>query len=104
MTDWVINKDVLVNGVPVTASPMFGLIGAGATAIILFTTHKYARNAVTVCYESSDGKRLGFQTHTTFGNPGRKFEVPIGNATLSSTKVASFSSSMIVRQLYYIYV
>jgi hypothetical protein len=94
MVDYIVNKDALVNGESVVASPWFGVVGAGATVLILYTTRQYARNCVFEAYESADGQRIGFVAHNIFGNPGRKFEVPIGNARVSEAKVSSFTSNL----------
>lgn len=94
MVDYIVNKDALVNGESVVASPWFGVVGAGATVLILYTTRQYARNCVFEAYESADGQRIGFVAHNILGNPGRKFEVPIGNARVSEAKVSSFTSNL----------
>ena len=99
LADYYAYKDVLLEGNSVVASPMFGVVGGFMTAVIAYTTREYARNAVCLCYETADGKRLGFQTHNMFGNPGRKLETPIGNAKIANLKVSSFTSSLIALKL-----
>jgi hypothetical protein len=92
-------KDVLLEGNSVVASPMFGVVGGFMTVVIAYTTREYARNAVCLCYETADGKRLGFQTHNILGNPGRKLETPVGNAKIANMKVSSFTSNLIALKL-----
>ena len=52
------------------------IIGIAATGFILYVAREYAHASVYQLYETEDKQRLGFQTLTMFGQPGRKVEVP----------------------------
>lgn len=96
MVDWYVNKDVVLDGgYSIVASPWFGFAGLAGTSIILYVTRMFSRNAIAECYETADGQRLGFRMHNMLGNPGRRFEVPIGNARFSNMRVSSFTKSMV---------
>ncbi len=58
----------------------FGLIGLGGSAVIFHLARIYALHAVRKGYLTNDEARIGFQVHNILGNPGRKYEFPIGNA------------------------
>ena len=73
-------KDVVVEGIALAGDPYLGAFGTFSTAFFLFFTKQYANHSAYICYESKDHKRIGFQMHTMFGKPGRKFEAPLGNA------------------------
>jgi hypothetical protein len=100
MVDYVLYKDVVgESGMSMVASPWFGVAGATGTVVILFITRMYSRNAISQIYESADGQRLGFCMHNMLGNPGRRFEVPIGNARFSNVKISTFSKDMIALKI-----
>jgi hypothetical protein len=76
----------IVNGINLAgeADVMWGYVGMAATGLIVFFTRHFANNAVFQSYLSADKHRIGFQVHNLLGEPGRKFEVPIGNAKFLS--------------------
>ena len=73
-------KDMVVQGINLAGDPMWGSFGAFATGFFLYFARTFAHHSIFQCYETADHKRIGFQMHTMFGKPGRKFEVSIGNA------------------------
>jgi hypothetical protein len=65
---------------------------------MFYVTKQYSHHAVSSCYETVDGERLGFQMHNIFGQPGRKIEVRVGNASMldpSNSKKTTLGSSYI---------
>jgi len=90
--NYAINHDVVVQGIEIGGSLGWGMVGAFGTGAILFFSREYAHHAVSRSYLSDDGKRIGFQVYTVLGYPGRKYEVPIGNARLMRTQSLFFSS------------
>lgn len=74
----------MVEGIELTGDPFWGTFGSIATGFFLYFTKTYANHTVFQSYETADGKRIGFQTHTILGKPGRKFEVSIGNARFNN--------------------
>lgn len=100
MVDWFIYKDAVTDGgTSLVTSPWFGAAGAVGTVAILFVTRMYSRNAISEIWESADGQRLGFRMHDMFGNPGRRFEVPIGNARFSNIKISAFTKDMVALRI-----
>ena len=100
MVDYFLYKDIVTEGgTSLVTSPWFGAAGAVGTVAILFVTRMYSRNAVYKIWESADRQRLGFQMHNMLGNPGRKIEVPVGNARFSNLKVSSFTKEMVVLKI-----
>lgn len=77
-------KDMVVQGINIAGDPMWGSFGAFATGFFLYFSRTFAHHSVFQCYETADHKRIGFQMHTMFGKPGRKFEVSVGNARFIS--------------------
>ena len=73
-------QDVVVQGVHLGGDFRWGVFGAFGTGLMYWVTQQYAHHAVSKCYESPDGLRLGFQMHTMLGRPGRKVECSVGNA------------------------
>lgn len=67
---------------------MWGYFGVAATGLIVYFTRHFAHHVVYQSYLTGDGKRVGFQVHNILGNPGRKFEVSIGNAKFLSPNTA----------------
>lgn len=72
-------KDVVVDGLSLAGDPFWGIFGSLATGGIIYFTRTFAHSSIYQAYETEDHQRIGFQTHTLFGKPGRKFEVPLGN-------------------------
>ncbi len=60
--------------------PSWGYAGLLATGLFVYFTRHFAHQTVYQAYLSADHRRLGFQMHNLFGNPGRKIEVSVGNA------------------------
>lgn len=73
-------KNVVVQGISLAGDPMWGSFGLLCTGGFLWFTKSYANHTAYQCYQTADGKRIGFQTHTMLGKPGRRFEVNVGNA------------------------
>ncbi len=73
--------------------PLWGYFGVAATGLIVYFTRHFAHHVVYQSYISSDGKRIGFQVHNIFGNPGRKFEVSIGKAKFLSPNTSLVDTS-----------
>lgn len=82
----VLYKGIVVDGINLAGDPTWGYVGMFATGFLLFFSRSFAHHSCYRCYESADRKRIGFQVHTMLGNPGRKFEVAIGNARFASNK------------------
>lgn len=75
----------IVQGIDLAATnPTWGYVGVAATGLIIYFTRHFAHNVVYQAYITGDQKRVGFQVHNLFGNPGRKFEVQVGNAKFLS--------------------
>lgn len=77
-------KDMVVQGINISGDPMWGTFGAFATGFFLYFARTFAHHSIFQCYETADHRRIGFQMHTMFGKPGRKFEVSVGNARFIS--------------------
>lgn len=84
LVHYAMYKDVVVQGINIAGDPMWGSFGAFATGFFLYFARTFAHHSIFQCYETADHKRIGFQMHTMFGHPGRKFEVSIGNARFIS--------------------
>lgn len=54
----------------------------GFSGIFLYFGHVYSKYCVYRCYENTENRTFRFQVHTFFGNPGKSYEVPIGNAKI----------------------
>lgn len=76
----------MAQGIDLSVHPMWAAFGVTLTGAVAFFTRSFARSAVLHAYETSDGKRIGVQTHTMLGFPGEKIEFPIGNAQLFEPK------------------
>lgn len=76
---YVMYKNVVVEGLSLAGDPFWGIFGSLATGGIIYFTRTFAHSSIYQAYETEDHQRIGFQTHTLFGKPGRKFEVPLGN-------------------------
>ena len=46
----------------------------------------YSSHCVYRCYENPINKTLRFQVHTVLGGPGKNYEIPIGNASITESK------------------
>ena len=77
--------------VQLAGDPLWGIAGAAGTGMILYSTYMFATHAVRRAYLSADGKRIGFQIHNVWGNPGRIMEVGLGLA--KAVKIPGFLSS-----------
>ena len=91
-------KDVIIQGVNLGGDPRWGFAGAFGTGLMFYVTKQYSHHAVSSCYETADGERLGFQMHNIFGQPGRKIEVRVGNASMldpTNSKKTTLGSSYI---------
>ena len=75
-------KNITVQGVEISLAgdPMWGYAGVVGTGMILYSTYMFATHAVNRAYLTSDKKRIGFQIHDMWGNPGRILEVKLGLA------------------------
>ncbi len=62
-------------------SPLWTYLGLTGTGLIFFFTKMFANRVICLTYENPETKRLGFQTYTLFGTPGRKIEVKPVNVT-----------------------
>lgn len=71
---------MIVEGINLAGDPFLAYFGTFATGFIAYFGRSYAHHSIYQCYETADSKRIGFQVHTIFGYPGRKFEVNTGNA------------------------
>ena len=90
------NKDfVTESGESLVASPWFGVAGSVGTVVIFTVNYMYSRNAISEIYETEDGQRLGFCMHNMYGGPGRRFEVPLGNARFSDVSSTTFAKDTI---------
>jgi hypothetical protein len=65
-TSWVY-KDVVVQGINLGGDPTWGYLGAMGTCLIFFVNREYSQHAARICYETADGKRIGFQMYSMFG-------------------------------------
>lgn len=100
MVDWFLHKDAVTEGgTSLVTSPWFGAAGAVGTVAILFISRMYSRNAISQVWESADGQRIGFRMHNMLGNPGRRIEVPIGNAKFSNLKISTFTKDMVALKI-----
>ena len=91
-------KDVVMHGVNLGGDPRWGFAGAFGTGLMFYVTQQYSHHAVSKCYETADGERLGFQMHNVFGQPGRKIECRLGNASMldpTNSKKTTLGSSYI---------
>ncbi len=88
------NQGVVVEGISLAMEPWWGYLGSFLTFVIVGLTNQYSHSAVAQAYESADGKRIGFQMHNMFGNPGRKIEVSIGNARLVLNKATAYTETV----------
>jgi hypothetical protein len=73
-------KGVVVQGIDLSGDPYFGTFGLIGCGAVLFFARMFAHSTAYRVYESADQQRIGFQVHTILGFPGRKLEVPLGNA------------------------
>ena len=64
---------------------MWGLIGAGGTALIIYMTHSFSRHAVSLCTLSPDEKSLNIQVYNMLGNPGMNFVANVGEVEIGKT-------------------
>ena len=84
LVQYALYNNIVIQGINLGGDPTWAYFGSFATAAIIYFSRTYAHHSVYQCYESQDGKRIGFQVHTLWGYPGRKFEVGIGNARFLS--------------------
>ena len=85
----------VVEGIDLAGTdPPWGYFVVAATGLIIYFTRHFAHNVVYQSYLTPDQKRIGFQVHNLFGNPGRKFEVQVGKAKfLSDVQMREFQSN-----------
>ena len=91
-------KDVVVNGIDLGGDPRWGFVGAFGTGLMFYVSQQYSHHTVSSCYETTDGERLGFQMHNVFGQPGRRIECRIGNASMldpTNSKKTTLGSSYV---------
>lgn len=69
--------------------PTWGYYGLAATAAFLYCSRRFAHQTVYQAYLSADKRRLGFQMHNVFGEPGRKIEVSLGKARFTDPKMTA---------------
>lgn len=60
--------------IPLGGDPRWGFAGAFGTGLMVYFTKQFSDHAARRIYETSDGKRIGFQMHNIFGGIGRKIE------------------------------
>jgi len=92
LVQYALYKDVVIQGINLGGDPTWAYFGSIATAAIVYFSRTYAHHSVYQCYQSADGMRIGFQVHTLWGYPGRKFEVKIGDARFLSKSNPILSS------------
>jgi hypothetical protein len=68
----------VVQGIDLAGDPMWGYVGSAATGLFFFLSRRFAHHMVYESYLTPDEKRIGIQVHTAFGNPGKKYEIPLG--------------------------
>lgn len=96
LTSCAYYKDIVVQGINLGGDPRWGFLGAFGTGLMFYVTQQYSHHAVSKCYLTVDGERLGFQMHNIIGQPGRKIECRLGNAYMGSyNKKTNFGSSYI---------
>lgn len=92
----------VVAGIDLSGSdPNIGFVGTAATVLMAWLTRYFAHRAVYRLFVSPDEKFIIIQTHTMLGFPGKKFQIPIGNAAfirpletfLSQSRKKLFASS-----------
>jgi hypothetical protein len=72
----------VVAGIDLSGSdPAIGYVGTAATLLIGWITRYFAHRAVYRLFVSPDEKFIIIQTHTLLGFPGKKLQIPTGNAT-----------------------
>lgn len=85
---------MVVKGISLGGDPTWGVFGVVASTGLLFMSGHYAHQSVYRVYLTSNNQRIGFQVHTIFGYPGKKYEMQLGNARLVNRKqVQEFSNT-----------
>jgi hypothetical protein len=84
-------KGTMFGDIDLGGDPSWGYAGVFATGLFVYFTRHFAHHAVYQSYISEDGRRIGFQVHNLFGDPGRKFEVSVGNARFLDEKLTKES-------------
>lgn len=61
------------------------ILPSTGTVLVFYCNREYASHAAHQVYETSDGRRIGFQMYNMMGFPGKKIEANVGNVRLANT-------------------
>lgn len=74
ITNYIFFQGTMFGDIDLGGDPSWGYLGLAATGLFVYFTRHFAHHTVYQSYATLDGRRVGFQVHNLFGNPGESME------------------------------